>query len=413
MIKSIRIQNFKSVVDLSLELGSFNVLVGENGCGKSNILEAIAMGAAANADKLDTEYFGNRGLRLTSPEFMFSAFSELSNIKRRQAIELTYKVEDKTSQLFQCIIAFNPLIKKWVNIKKESAVELADEIGTLLFDKSGTVTDANLKKIIDNDDAIAGFKDLASRIESTVANRETGIIPQDVFKVIFTRLANSSSNEIIANYIIYSPEQGRLRKFEEANQIQPIGYRGEGLFQYLKELSKFKKNKKTLEAIRNSLALLDWYENFEIPDDSVSTEYSLKIKDKYINPTLNYFDQRSTNEGFLFLLFYSTVFISKDTPTFFAIENIDTSFNPKLCMKLIKTLAALAKKNNKQVIVTTQNPAILDGLNLKDDNQRLFVVRRNDDGHTRVNRIEHKEGRRIKLSEVWTSGFIGGLPENF
>jgi len=82
-------------------------------------------------------------------------------------------------------------------------------------------------------------------------------------------------------------------------------------------------------------------------------------------------------------------------------------------MKLIKTLAALAKKNNKQVIVTTQNPAILDGLNLKDDNQRLFVVRRNDDGHTRVNRIEHKEGRRIKLSEVWTSGFIGGLPENF
>ena len=74
MIKSIQIQNFKSVVDLQLDLGSFNVLIGENGCGKSNILEGIAFGAAASAGKLDFEFLGSRGIRLTNPEFMFSAF---------------------------------------------------------------------------------------------------------------------------------------------------------------------------------------------------------------------------------------------------------------------------------------------------------------------------------------------------
>jgi len=65
MIKTISIKNFKSVVDLLLELGSFNVLIGENGCGKSNILEAIAFGAASNVDKLNHEFLGSRGIRTT------------------------------------------------------------------------------------------------------------------------------------------------------------------------------------------------------------------------------------------------------------------------------------------------------------------------------------------------------------
>ncbi|MFK7799418.1 MAG: AAA family ATPase, partial [Aureispira sp.] len=49
MIKEIRIQNFKSVQKLKLDLGRVNVFIGANGCGKSNILEAVTFGAAAAA----------------------------------------------------------------------------------------------------------------------------------------------------------------------------------------------------------------------------------------------------------------------------------------------------------------------------------------------------------------------------
>ena len=79
MIESISIKNFKSVVDLKLDLGQFNVLIGENGCGKSNILEGIAFGAAASVNKLDREFFSNRGIRITDPKFMYSVFNEESN----------------------------------------------------------------------------------------------------------------------------------------------------------------------------------------------------------------------------------------------------------------------------------------------------------------------------------------------
>lgn len=44
MIAQISIKDYKSIVDLKLKLGRFNVLIGENGCGKSNILEALTLG---------------------------------------------------------------------------------------------------------------------------------------------------------------------------------------------------------------------------------------------------------------------------------------------------------------------------------------------------------------------------------
>ena len=57
-------------------------------------------------------------------------------------------------------------------------------------------------------------------------------------------------------------------------------------------------------------------------------------------------NQKSTNEGFLYLLFYLTLIISDQTPAFFAIENIDTAFNPKMCREVIKHLISLEKVEN-------------------------------------------------------------------
>ncbi|WP_409994876.1 AAA family ATPase [Chitinophaga pinensis] len=45
MLDNIRIRNFKSIDDLSIDLGRFNVFIGENGCGKSNIGEYSICGS--------------------------------------------------------------------------------------------------------------------------------------------------------------------------------------------------------------------------------------------------------------------------------------------------------------------------------------------------------------------------------
>jgi len=207
-----------------------------------------------------------------------------------------------------------------------------------------------------------------------------------------------------------------LRTFETEQQIQPLGIKGEGLFKLLTVLSS-DKNKDRLGKIKSELTLLDWFGDFNIASNLPFGERSINIKDRYLDESLSYFTQKSANEGFLFLLFYFTLFISRETPSFFAIDNIDASLNPKLCSRLLKELASLAKKHDKQAIVTTHNPAILDGLNLNDDEQRLFVVSRNKMGHTKVKRIfkpDVAEGQTpIPLSEAFLRGYLGGLPRNF
>ena len=378
MIKTVQIKNFKSVVDLSLDLGAFNVFIGENGCGKTNILEAISFGAAASADKLDREFLGGRGIRITKPEFMLSAFIN------GKAIEIDFK--DSGDHSYSYNIGTDS--KRWFNANKLH----------LFYDV--------LKATLNEKQLRHKYAVLATLSNEQSFNDLKKEYPQ-------INVENGFFNPEISNYIVYSLEQSILRRFEETIQMYPLGINGAGLFQYLKETILDKKHTKMLNEIKENLALLDWYEDFELPQNLMSNEYALNIKDRYLHGRLQYFDQKSTNEGFLYLLFYFTLFISKDTPQFFAIDNIDASLNPKLCMALTRNLAALAKKHKKQAIVTTHNPAILDGLNLKDDNQRLFVVRRNIDGHTIANRVEYKKERTMKLSEIWTNGFIGGLPDNF
>ncbi|HAS9351436.1 TPA: hypothetical protein I3799_001940 [Enterobacter cloacae] len=83
----------------------------------------------------------------------------------------------------------------------------------------------------------------------------------------------------------------------------------------------------------------------------------------------------------------------------------------------------IKKKKNKQIFMTTHNPITLDGIDLFNDDHRLFVVERDKEGLTRVKRISPPPGMTkeqweseyygMKLSEIWLSGAIGGIPYGF
>jgi predicted ATPase len=133
------------------------------------------------------------------------------------------------------------------------------------------------------------------------------------------------------------------------------------------------------------------------------------LKDKYFDEATPFLDFRHVNEGFLFILFYLVLFLHPQSPPFFGIDNLDTALNPKLAAKLTSLLTQLAKERQKQVIVTTHNPMLLDGLDLKDEEVRLFAVYRNASGHTTVRRIR-PENNNIRLSEAWIRGYLGALP---
>lgn len=75
-----------------------------------------------------------------------------------------------------------------------------------------------------------------------------------------------------------------------------------------------------MKMIIKSLQLFNWFEDIAIPTDISSLENKVIIKDKYLYREI---DQRSANEGFLFILFYITLIVAKETPKAFKWQNLD------------------------------------------------------------------------------------------
>ena len=385
MIREISIANFKSIQSLQLDLGRFNVLIGANGCGKSNILEAITFGAAAPIVQLTNEFLSTRGIRMTEPNLMQSAF-EAQDFQ--EGIKLYFSNDENETLSY----SINRRNEEWTLVPMKYVRK-----------------NMNTYRITEKTSDYVNFKEELTTYKTVFdgINVEQEFI-KSALDIEFKQYVQDNH---ISNFLIFAPENYFLRNNVEENQIKPLGIRGEGLFRHIAAIGF--KDPSVFDAIKENLTLIEWFDDleFDITSDGYFTG-RIKIKDAYLNG-VQYFDQKSANEGFLYLLFYLTLFISKETPKFFAIDNIDNALNPKLAADLMPILARLAEKHGKQVIFTTHNPAILDGLNLNDPEQRLFVISRNAIGHTKALRIEKKpmssNGQSYKLSEQFLRGYIGGL----
>ena len=263
------------------------------------------------------------------------------------------------------------------------------------------------RKLIRNDQIIS-----SDSLEDVVAR---AFLPQIAeagrkFRAILTKGLNMADSP----FVIFSPENTALRTFESEGQMRPLGVRGEGLFKLVQHFAEHQPAK--FKLLRNELKLFDWFEDFAIPKRLGIGESRLEIKDRFL-AAKRLLDQRSANEGFLFLLFYLCLFLSPQTPNFFTIDNIDASLNPKLCAEMMRRLVALAKQEDKQVVITTHNPAILDGLDLTDKEQMLYAIQRNEKGRTIAQRISAPKPQpgepALKLSHAYLRGLLGGVPKNF
>lgn len=390
MITRVEIKNFKSVVNQTMDLGIFNVMIGANGCGKSNLLEAIAVAGLSSSGALLPEMFANRGIRLTDTRFMKAAFEGCDD----EFISIKVTTTEHEISRFKIRYNTNHKPAQWEDVVEEDTMAFLSHIKN--SDSQCKVSD--LKGYLEEIANLHGSKDMEFNI--SLFRRDNNVV-----------LARSNVSGL-KNFTIYSLEETALRSLDQMPSTK-LGRTGKGLIPYLKELSESDTGKAILSEIKDNMGVIDWLEDLDMPKSGFSHDSTLKLRDRYVDENLEFFDQRSANEAFLYLLFYFTLFISDETPSFFAIDNIESSLNPKLCKLVISKLAELAKKHNKQVIITTHSPFVLDGLNDVSNDNRLFVVNRNTDGYTVANKINGSKNKTISLSEAWLKGYIGGLPNNF
>lgn len=362
MIETITVKNFKSITDMTLSLGNVNVFIGANGSGKSNILEAIAMVAAERSAQIEVNSMIQKGIRIAKPDLMISSFygqpsnSTINvNISGTEGERIKYAV---------------------TNLAPE------DIYSTWNAPWSTGARRGNIKEAVEKTDKL---------------------------------------REYLSKYLIYSLSINALRGLTSDSLQYPLGLNGEGLDVLLNNIPK----EEIMQIKDSAKDYISWIEDIFFDSEEIykmqgyklgRSKSNLYFRDKFMQKKNNLFSAENANEGALELLFYLTLFISRKTPDFFAIDNIENGLNPRLCRFLMKKICELAVKNGKQVLITTHNPAILDGLNLNDGSQRLYVVTRNDEGKTQAKRIQTKEQtseQRMMLSEMWMKGLIGGVPYNF
>lgn len=407
MLSSFTIKNFKSIVDLTLELGRFNVFIGENGGGKTNILEALAMAAGLVSNRLANEDLIARGVRVAKPSLTTSAFADLP---QSDAVELAWTVpvaeehgSKHTSVQYKLVWQDN----RWINPELEALFQQVKKDLEFIW----------LEDFIKNslpDESISLLSDFMMRVLRRWD--KSGELP------LSESLSILSLQGALKQYAIYCANTLALRGLQVESRREPLGLFGEGLDVAIAQLSP-----EVREELVEHARVVAWLDDIDVDREGRRklegyklgrSQSDLYFIDRFMSEDNQLFSAENANEGILHVLFHLVLFMHPGTPKLFAIDNIETALNPHLLRHLIKTLVQLAKTHDRQALVTTHNPAALDGLNLHDDDQRLFVVYRDDEGHTRARRIKIKpdsppDGPKLKLSEMWTRGLLGAIPTHF
>ena len=390
MIRTVHIEGFKSIPSLTLELGRVNCFIGANGVGKSNILEALGViGAAANGT-VDDESLRRRGVRPGLPR-LYKASFEASRMLPHIALSAT----GPDKEIFR-VSLLNPLETPhpaW-SFKTE-----------YLFDGEEEIVSEGVRQ----------------------KKRLTPTAGLAALKVVDLEPENKALKllQALQRYAIYSPDTLTLRALIADQQSrEPVGLAGGGLAEGFAELKKsvLDKDEDLLDSV---LELIDWIADVETTTTASTllspsvprSKYVLKFTDRYMRKSRNTLTAYDASEGALYVLFCATLCLSPSAPQIFAIDNLDQALNPRLVTRLTAKIGTWLSRgaNGRQMLFTSHNPAVLDGLDLLDDEIRLFAVDRNSDGHTVITRITLSEkllalNKDYPLSRLWLMGHLGAVP---
>ncbi|MFO0710805.1 MAG: AAA family ATPase [Sandaracinus sp.] len=393
MLKRIQIERFKSIVDMTIDLGRVNVFIGANGSGKSNLLEAIGVLGAAASGRVDDESLLRRGVRPGVPGLYKTAFRLTKSVPH-----IRFGAHSSENALYE-VTLWNPL---------------ADPSPAWRY-KS--------EKLCGPDGQV-----LASRnpVKSKVANQEVGVAALEAVRTAATHPAARLITEL-REYAIYCPNTPTLRGLApDVQNRAPVGLSGGRLPEAILEL--WQSNHADLAKTRgleSVFDLIDWARSFRtrpsglvpLSPSASRTANVIEFTDRHMLKARNRLTGYDASEGALYVLFYAALALHPQAPSCLAVDNLDQALNPRLAQRVAQSICEWTKLGGaKQWLVTAHNPAVLDGLPLQDDGVRLFAVDRNSEGHTQVRRIDvptalaKRPDESWTLSRMWMNGLLGAVP---
>ena len=397
MLDKLSVRTFKSLDDVTVDLGLVNVFIGANGSGKSNLLEALGILSAAADGKVDDQALLARGVRPGLPALYKSAFPARSG--RRIPPHLHFGAHG--GQAGYEVSLHNPL--------KDPAP--AWRFKTELWED-------------DNDRLVERLPVKASKI-----NPERGLAALKAVEV--SKRAALDLLRLLQSYVIFSPATAVLRGVApETQPRQPVGLSGGNLPRAILDLLRQRtldEDDRSRRICQDVLRLVDWANSFgwtssdrlPLSPAASASKDAIRFRDRFMRKDRNILSGYDASEGALYALFLAVVSGHEASPALCAVDNADHGLNPRLARSLMEHLCRwyLDSGEPRQILLTTHNPLVLDGLPLQDDRVRLFTVSRTGSGRTSVRRVVVDDRLRERaeqgwsLSRLWVMGHLGGVPD--
>ena len=395
MLDSLSVRTFKSLDDVTVDLGLVNVFIGANGSGKSNLLEALGVLSAAADGKVDDQALLARGVRPGLPVLYKSAFPVRSG--KRIPPHLYFGA--RSAQAGYEVSLHNPL---------------RDPAPAWRFKTESWKGD---------DDRPVG----RPPPQGIKRNPERGFSALNAVEVPAGPALDLL--RLLQGYVIFSPTTAVLRGIApETQPRQPVGLSGGNLPKAIRDLRRQRKrDDRSRRICREVLELVDWAKSFgwtssdrlSLSPTAAASAGAIRFRDRFMREDRNVLSGYDASEGALYALFLAAISGHEASPALCAVDNADHGLNPRLAKSLMERLCRwyLDSSEKRQILLTTHNPLVLDGLPLRDDRARLFTVSRTGSGRTSVRRVVVDGSLRKKakqgwsLSRLWVMGHLGGAPD--
>lgn len=410
MIHSIRIQNFKSLRDVTLRLQDVNLLIGPNNSGKSNVLKALAfLGRYLNGHYPDNEELKRLSFQHKIEEKRFS-------------VQFTVCYKDDETDIFYY---YNLKLYYKSNKEKEGKYEEFFGISNRLIQLSEVNEDNSnfiFYRVFSMDDYDIRCYDknngLMSNIESgmmfrtRLSKKQIEVLSHFItVEKVFQGLKNSKLYNIkLSSFTGITTQQVVELKGDASNLMSYLDYLNNNHpFKLMKIAEELNKCVSDFKLVRTPQIDLEKKDNVR----------QVKLFDK--NDIGFWADEVS--EGTLYFLALLCIIFQPKPPNILMLEEPEKGIHPRRIHEVMEYIFELAEEQGVQIILTSHSPQVVD--KFKDWEESIFVVDKPenetiiknlqtdiiDDSHRRSEeKNTPKVNYRRALGDHWVTGLLGGVP---
>ncbi len=439
-IKSIHVNNFKSFDSLDLELGNFNVIVGANASGKSNVIQAFKLLRDIAAHGLDNaismqggvEYLQNAIIGKTK-ELRFEVKLEekmtmnLFTKDERPIVastkEITYSFSLKFNKSRAGYVVSSDQVsldceylelsmqedgknkrKRKINNKKigEGKIKIVKDSDTLRFDVSG-LDEYNL-------DIDYVTERMARLINST--GKGSRIMMKKSLLIELPYLFYPPLDFVFLSTLVFDFDPKLPRKGVPVSGKKILEEDGNNLALVLKGILDDKeKKRKFSNLVKDLLPFVDELDVEKFADKSML----FMLKETYTKENKFYLPASLLSEGtinitaLIIALYFNETRITQmyGLQPLIIIEEPEKNIHPGLTSKIVKLMKESSEK--RQIIVTTHSPQVVKNAGLNN----IILISRNKDGFSVIQRPEKSVmvqefiKNQIGVDDLFTSGLLG------